>query len=499
MPNNELLYTGTEWNFDTLYRVMDACEDIAINDLGLDPFPNQIEVITVEQMLDAYSSVGMPLMYNHWSFGKSFLQNSESYSKGQMGLAYELVINSNPCINYLMEENSVTTQTLVIAHAAFGHNHFFKNNYLFKKWTNPDGIVDYLLFAKRFIADCEQKYGYERVEQILDACHSLQRNSVNKYKKPVKLNPKKEAEKQAEREAYLQSQINDLWRTIPVSDKDDKNAKHKFEPEENILYFLEKNSPILEPWEREICRIVRMVSQYFYPQSQTKVMNEGFASFVHYYIMTELHERGQIDDGAYMEFLKLHTGVLFQPGFDKPYYNGFNPYCLGFDILMDVKRICEDPDDEDREWFPDLCGGDWRQVIRDIVEDYRDESAIRQFLGPKVMRKWGMFKLHTSAKDKEYTVTDIHNDRGFKKIRETLATQYEIGSMIPDIQIVESNLKGNRVLELVHTSYRGSTLKFNEAQEVITNLKSLWGYDIQLKTIDDTGKVLTVYTTKDDD
>jgi spore cortex formation protein SpoVR/YcgB (stage V sporulation) len=430
-------------------------------------------------------------MYNHWSFGKSFLQNAKSYQTGRMGLAYELVINSNPCINYLMEENSVTTQALVIAHAAFGHNHFFKNNYMFKKWTSPEGIVDYLLFAKRFIAECEQKYGYDRVEGVLDACHSLQRNSVNKYKKPPKLNPKREAEKQKERSDYLRKHVNDLWRTVPTHESDKKVTK-SFDPEENLLYFIEKNSPILESWEREICRIVRKVSQYFYPQSQTKVMNEGFASFTHYYIMTELHNRGQIDDGSYMEFLKLHTSVLFQPSFDKPYYNGFNPYCLGFDILTDVRRICEKPDAEDKEWFPDLADTDWRSAIRNIVEDYRDESAIRQFLGPKVMRKWGMFKLHTSEKDKEYNVAAIHNDKGFKAIRETLADQYEIGAMIPDIQVVEANLKTDRKLELVHYSYRGSKLREGDAKDVLTNMKKLWGYNVELKTIHN-GKELGTY------
>jgi len=494
-----LLYTGSEWTFDKLYNVMDACEDIAVNDLGLSCFPNQIEMITVEQMLDAYSSVGMPLMYNHWSFGKSFLQNSDDYSKGRMGLAYELVINSNPCINYLMEENTMTTQALVIAHAAFGHNHFFKNNYLFKKWTNPDGIVDYLLFAKRYIADCEHKYGSDRVEILLDACHTLQRNSVNKYKKPVKLNPKKEAEKQAERRQYMQSQANDLWnKTVPKKMEtgiiEDRDALA--EPEENILYFLEKNSPILEDWEREICRIVRMISQYFYPQYQTKVANEGFASFVHYHIMTELHEAGRIDDGAFLEFLKLHTSVLYQPEFNNKRYNGFNPYCLGFDILTDIKRMCLEPTKEDEEFFPNVVGQDWRKMIRGVVEDYRDESMIRQFLSPNIMRKWGLFRLYTAEKMDTYIVTDIHDQTGFKDIRNTLASQYEVGAMIPDIQIVDSNMMGNRKLELVHNSYKGSKLYAKDVDDVLFSIKMLWGYNVEIITKYD-GISIDIFSTED--
>jgi stage V sporulation protein R len=150
----KLLFEGADWDFPTLQRIHDACEDIALGELGLDVYPNQIEVITSEQMLDAYSSTGMPLFYRHWSFGKHFAHHEAFYRRGMRDLAYEIVINSSPCISYLMEENTATMQTLVIAHAAFGHNHFFKNNYLFKLWTDAEGILDYLDFAKSYISRC---------------------------------------------------------------------------------------------------------------------------------------------------------------------------------------------------------------------------------------------------------------------------------------------------------------------------------------------------------
>ncbi len=130
-------------------------------------------MISTEQMLDAYSSIGMPLFYQHWSFGKQFARNEALYRAGMQGLAYEIVINSNPCISYLMEENTATMQALVIAHAAFGHNHFFKNNYLFRQWTDADGILDYLVFARGYIAECEERYGEAAVERLLDAAHAL--------------------------------------------------------------------------------------------------------------------------------------------------------------------------------------------------------------------------------------------------------------------------------------------------------------------------------------
>src|SRR3984957_10966528 len=177
----ERLYEGADWDFPILQRLHDACENIALKELGLDVYPNQIEVITAEQMLDAYSSVGMPLYYRHWSFGKHFTQHEALYRKGLRGLAYEIVIKSSPCTSYLMEENTATMQALVIAHAAFGHNHFFKNNYLFKQWTDAEGILDYLAFAKGYVAQCEEKHGALAVEHTLDAAHALMSHGVDRY------------------------------------------------------------------------------------------------------------------------------------------------------------------------------------------------------------------------------------------------------------------------------------------------------------------------------
>ena len=167
------LFTGSDWDFSLINRIYETVEPIALQEMKLNIYPNQIEIISAEQMLDAYSSIGMPLFYKHWSFGKQFVTNEMLYRKGLRGLAYELVINSNPCINYLMQENSATMQTLVIAHAAFGHNHFFKNNYVFRQWTDAEGILDYLEFAKRYIAQCEERYGQLAVERVLDAAHAL--------------------------------------------------------------------------------------------------------------------------------------------------------------------------------------------------------------------------------------------------------------------------------------------------------------------------------------
>ena len=169
---DKLLSTGTAWSFELIEKYDREIARIA-EGYRLDTYPNQIEIIRSDQMMDAYASVGMPIGYNHWSYGKQFLNIERSYKRGQMGLAYEIVINSNPCISYLMEENTMTMQALVIAHACYGHNSFFKNNYLFKSWTDADSIIDYFVFARNFIAQCEERHGAELVETVLDSCHAL--------------------------------------------------------------------------------------------------------------------------------------------------------------------------------------------------------------------------------------------------------------------------------------------------------------------------------------
>ncbi len=333
---------------ETLKKYEKEIAKIAEN-YKLDTYPTQIEINTAEQMMDAHASVGMPISYHHWSFGKQFLTIEKNYKRGYMGLAYEIVINSNPCIVSLLEENTLAMQILVIAHAAFGHNSFFKSNYLFQAWTSADSIIDYLVFAQKYIEHCEERYGTEAVEETLDACHALMNHGVDRYRRSPTLSLQEEKARQTEREEYQQSQVNALWKTLPKSKPKLENEEKGFpeEPEENLLYFIEKNAPLLESWQREIVRIVRKIAQYYYPQRQTKVMNEGWATFWHYTLMNELFEKNLVNESFMVEFLHNHTNVIFQPAFDNPHYSGINPYTLGFSIFHDLRRICETPSEED--------------------------------------------------------------------------------------------------------------------------------------------------------
>jgi len=487
-----LLFDGADWDFERVQRVYNVVESIAKNELGLDTYPNQIEVITAEQMLDAYSSIGLPLMYKHWSFGKRFAQDEVLYRKGMRGLAYEIVINSSPCISYIMEENSMAMQTLVIAHAAFGHNHFFKNNALFRQWTDARGILDYMEFAKSYISRCEERYGHHVVERVIDAAHALMNHGVHKYPRKRGYDLRLEQTREKEREEYFQQTYNDLWRTVPKGPAAYQGSRELAErkkklrlPEENLLYFLEKTAPKLAPWQREILRIVRNVSQYFYPQKQTKVMNEGCATMTHYHIVNKLHERGMISDGAFMEILHSHTNVVFQPEFDDPRYGGINPYALGFGMMQDIKRICEQPTAEDREWFPDFAGNDdpWG-TLRAAWADYRDESFIQQFLSPALIRKLKLFKIHNDYDSPDMEVTAIHNERGYREVRKALAASYDISHMEPDIQIVDVDLSGDRRLIMQHRVANGILLEEDEAVLVLRHVANLWGYEVRLIEVD---------------
>ncbi len=483
------LFEGAEWTFDTLRAVHDAIEIIARDDLGLNLYPNQIEIISSEQMLDAYSSIGMPLMYRHWSFGKHFVRDELHYRKGAMGLAYEIVINSDPCISYCMEENTMAMQTLVMAHAGFGHNHFFKNNHLFRQWTDAEGILDYLEYARGFIATCEERHGVDTVEQLLDAGHALMPNGVFRYRRQRQPSFRREQERREEQRAEEERSVNYLWRTLPganVSANSDSEALERKKtlhlPEENLLFFLERYSPVLASWQREILRIIRNIAQYFYPQKQTQLMNEGCACFVHFHIVNALYAKNLIDDGAMFEILHSHTNVLFQPDFDDPRFNGINPYALGFAMMQDIKRICVAPSDEDREWFPDFAGsGDWKSVLKEAWANYRDESFIQQFLSPTVIRQFRLFSLSDDTDKPHYLVSGIHDERGFHHIRDVLAQNHDVATREPHIQVVDVDLLGDRQLKLQYTKHKGVPLDAGQRDATLAHLEHLWGYDVRLE------------------
>lgn len=489
--NEPLITSRTDWSEPLLHEVFKHIEDIAINDLKLDVYPNQIEVISAEQMIDCYASIGLPVHYNHWSYGKTFMRDWKKYQTGKMGLAYEIVINSNPCISYLMEENNAITQTLVMAHAAFGHNYVFKNNYLFKEWTSASSIIDYMTFAKNFIRDCEEKYGEDEVELVLDAAHAIAHHGVDKSKRKHKKEKTEEdiAAEALKRANEEQQSLDIIMKKMRMSTdqyatNDDETADENLVgDEENLLYFIYKNAPNMESWKREILRIVYKINQYFYPQGQTKTLNEGFATHTHYYIMTELENRGVISPDAHLAWLHLHSNVIYQPEFDSPHYSGFNPYALGFAIFQDIRRICEEPTQEDKEWFPNLVGQDWREMQKLAASEYRDESFIEQFLSPHLIRKLHLFAINSD--DESAIVTEISDDIGYAQIRRDLAASYNHINYIPEIVVRAAAMKDDRKLTLEYKTFNNRTLHHDYMHKTLDYVEYLWGYGVELVEYDD--------------
>jgi len=430
--------------------------------------------------------------YRHWSYGKEFIATEKNYKRGHMGLAYEIVINSNPCISYLMEENTMAMQALVIAHAAYGHNSFFKGNYLFRMWTDAASIIDYLVYAKNYVAECEERHGLDAVESFLDSCHALQNHGVDRYRRPSRKSLAQELAERKDREAYAQAQVNDMWRTLPkrAEKAEESSGTRRFpeEPQENLLYFIEKNAPLLEPWQREIVRIVRKVAQYFYPQRQTQVMNEGWATFWHHKLLNQMYDDGFLTDGVMIEWLKSHTNVVYQPPVGHKAYSGINPYALGFAMYTDLKRICEGPTDEDRQWFPEIAGTPWLPALHQAMRNYKDESFVGQFLSPKLMRELRLFAIVDDEKQEELEVSAIHDESGYKRVRESLARQYDLGSREPNIQVWNVNLRGDRSLTLRHFQHNNRPLH-DTANEVLKHVARLWGFGVQLESVNAAGDV----------
>ena len=487
---SRLLTRGSEWDVELLYRFDNVIADIAA-EFGLDTYPNQIEIINSQQMLEAYATSGLPLGYHHWSFGKQFIDAERAYRQGHMCLAYEIVINSDPCIAYLMEENSIAMQALVIAHACYGHNAFFKGNYCFRENTDAEAIIDYLVFAKNYISECEERYGISAVENVLDACHALKNYGVHRYGQPQHPSQTEQRLQQQQRSRDEQWQQNEIWRTLPKSEAEESPAAEQ--SHENILYYLEKHAPLLDDWQREIIRIVRKIAQYFYPQRQTKVMNEGFASFWHYHIMQTLFERGYVTEEFMLEFIDSHTSVLFQPGFDSPLYNGLNPYALGYKIYMDIKRICKEPTQEDELWFPHLAGTDWLQGIDYAMRNFKDESFIAQYLSPHLCRDLHLFALENDDQKSEYVITAIHDEHGYQHLRDCLARQFDLALTEPNITVQESDDANGRHLTLHYAQYQRRPLAEN-TNEILHHLYHLWGYPVHLISYAENGDVVAQVT-----
>lgn len=485
---NKPLFTTSDWDFKTIDQTWKVIEKYGKEWLGLDFYEPRFEIISADAMISNYCTHGLPELYSHWSFGKQFITTKKEYEKGHQGLAYELVINSNPAIVYLMENNTMAMMSLTMAHAAVGHCSVNKMNYLFKEWTNAGFILHYIKFAKQYIAECEQKYGPEEVEAVLDAAHMLSNFSIDKYSRKQKNIFKDSKQKYKERvehlershsdlKGLLQNQpdfLNDYDITSKIDNNLDDGRPHtRGYPEENILYFIEKYSRKLPKWKREVIRIVRTIAQYFYPQMEIHTLHEGWASFVHYQIMTKMYEDGHLTDGCYLEFLDSHTAVCNQ---SHQMSMQLNPYKLGFSMFMDLKRVCESPDEEDRKWFPELCNTDWKVSLKEIMMNYKDDSFILQYLSPKVIRDLGLMASEKKAGTGYLKIKAIQDDDGVWPVREQLARQQGLSAQrLPRIEVTHYNYTSDFMLFLQYDPIDGREIDTYQIQLVKHYIQFLWG------------------------
>lgn len=410
---------------------------------GLDWHPIVYETCDYYEMIGHMSYHGMPSHYAHWSYGKSFEQTHQRYNLGMEGLPYELIINSNPSIAYLMLENPLYLQVLIMAHCV-GHSDFFKNNKEFAH-TDADRVTAKFRNARNRIQSYIEHphIGIEKVEKILDACQALQFH-INRYSN-VYINHK-ERKRRAIQEYNdaVQKEISNGRNPSLVRKPNIK--KVPIAPEYDLYSFFIEHAKGLEEWEIDILEISRNEAYYFLPQIQTKVMNEGWASFWHYKLTNQL----ELPDSLHIPFLRSHNQVI------RPHVGRINPYYVGFKIFNDI---------EERFGIEECFHA--RSTCNDV-------SFIRTYLTRELCEDMGLFE-YTEEKD-SYLITEVSDDR-WKNIRESLIKQTGINS-IPSIYVEEIS-DGALIM---HHEHDGRDLEINYAKKVLEHISDIWDDDIMLLT-----------------
>lgn len=433
------------------YNVKDLEEwneriEVLAQEYGLNYYPQEFEIIGYDEMLSHEAYLGMPSRYPHWSFGKAYEKNKTLYSLNLTGLPYEMVINSNPCIAYLMRDNTLLLQILTMAHV-YGHNDFFKNNRLFKEGTDACKTVEMFKLDADIIRGYikDPSIGYEKVENILNAVHSL-RFQV------CRVVGSKDVTEDEARKSMMQEYIRKLEgrNLLNYNDEIKKPDFSKFplKPQDDVLKFI-INYGRLESWEKQLIEIVRRESLYFMPQIETKIMNEGWASYSHYNLLKRLN----LSQGLYLEFIKRHNDVIAAvPG-------SINPYYIGFKIFEDIEKRYG------------------REKMFEVREIERDNSFLRKYLTEDMCNKLGLFEY--KKKGYEYVVSEVSDNQGWEAIRDSLINDTGIGG-IPYIRVKDLDIK-NFKLTLEHV-FDGRTLEKSYARETLKNLYKLWRYPVRLET-----------------
>lgn len=436
-----------------------------VRQFGLNTYNQEFEICDYEQMLSYMVYSGMPSHYPHWSYGKSFEKTKTLYDYGITGLPYEMVINSNPAIAYLMRDNTLALQILTMAHV-YGHNDFFRNNFTFRTIRAEFTIETFKTHADRVRQYVEDpSIGLEKVERILDAAHALsmqcQRNLSIRKETP---------EEQQEKRLRESEPSPDPFRSIhrPKEYAPPDLNKVPLYPDEDLLLFIRDHNPRYAEWERDLLTIVHEQAQYFIPQIETKIMNEGWASFWHKRIMDAL----DLPQGIRLEFMVRHNQVLC------PSPGNINPYHVGMKIWEDIEKRWNHPSAEDEKEFgaPKKNGAEKLFEVREVD---RDVSFIRRFLTEELVRELKLFEYQ--MRGNERVVSRVADKENWESIKETLIRNVGMGT-IPAIKVEDADFNKNRSLFLRH-DHDGRDLHLEYAEKTLQYLYQLWGREVVLETI----------------
>jgi len=430
----------SDWSIDELKRWDDKICKIA-EGYGLDWFPIDYEICDYYEMIGHMSYHGMPSHFNHWSYGKSFERTHFMYNAGASGLPYELIINSNPSIAYLMRQNELFLQVLIMAHCV-GHSDFFKNNRCFKD-TDPNNVVSRMRNSKKRIQGYTEdlSIGLEEVEKFIDALNSIS-FQIDRYGIPRKT---KEEIKAEEIERYNKLKSKGIY--LNQKDLDDKLLK----PDYDLFAFFQEYYPEkFKDWQLDILDIMHRESQYFIPQIKTKILNEGWASFWHYKILHDLN----LDDSFHIPFLKLHNAVV------RPHSGGLNPYHIGFYIFNKIEK----------EYGLERCF--------EVRETHDDVSACRIFLEEEDIRELNIFS-YARKKDGEIIISEVADEEEWKIVKKEMLKNIGVGS-IPQIYV--DRVEKNGTLVLKH-EYDGRDLDLDHAEKVVEHITEIWNDKVKLYTI----------------
>jgi len=449
-----------------LEKAVEEIWEIATARFGLDPFPVRFEIVPATVMYEV-GSYALPGRYSHWTFGKAYHRMKMMYDFG-LSKIYEVVINSNPSYAFLLETNSPTQNKMVIAHV-LGHIDFFKNNVYFSK-TNRRMVDEAALHARR-MGDYEFKYGRKVVEEFLDAVLSIEEHvDPNFFIRKRNQAAEHDGERKADRrEGPYDDLLSKEERTENASSKetgdDQRKRKPNFElPEKDLVYFLMKNSPILEPWQRDVMAMLHEEMEYFIPQMQTKIMNEGWASIWHSRIMREM----DLPTNEHLEFAELHAGVV------SPHKGQLNPYYLGYKIFEDIEKRWNNPSSEEREKFG-RAGGEGRDKMFEVRELDNDISFLRNYLTEDLCDELDLY-VYQLVDEEDWTVSE----KNWEKVRDQLTVNMT-NFGFPYIEVVDGDYDGNSELYMVHR-FEGVELDMKYARKTLEYVHKLWGRDVHLET-----------------